>query len=136
VGSKLDEKLKSGDMKESELLEEASELMKKMKNMPGMGDLQSMLSKMGMNTGKGSNKVNVNAMQSNLNQKLKEAKNRESILKRMEERKAAMAAAAMATSASTANNNSPAVENLVFSTGESVERSTPSDKKKKKKSKK
>ena len=42
VGSKLDEKIKAGDMKESELLEEASEMMKKMKNMPGMGDLQSM----------------------------------------------------------------------------------------------
>lgn len=137
VGSKLDEKLKSGDMKESELLEEASELMKKMKNMPGMGDLQSMLSKMGMNTGKGSNKVNMNAMQSNLNQKLKEAKNRENILKRMEERKTAMAAAAAAASVNTsATSNSPVVENLLFSTGESVERSIPSDKKKKKKSKK
>jgi len=127
VGAKLDEKLKSGDMKESELLEEASELMKKMKNMPGMGDLQSMLSKMGMNTGKGS-KVNMNAMQSNLNQRLKEAKNRDNILKRMEERKTAMAAEAAAA----ASNNSQAAENLVFSTGESVERSTQKDKKKKK----
>ena len=32
VGSKLDEKLKSGEIKESELMKEASELMEKMKN--------------------------------------------------------------------------------------------------------
>ena len=148
VGSKLDEKLKSGDMKESELLEEASELMKKMKNMPGMGDLQSMLSKMGMNAGKGSGKVNVSAMQSNLDKKLKEAKNRERMVNNMEKRKAAAASAS--ASASTSAMLAPEVnklydatsnpENLVFSTGETVERSTPSDKKpsekKKKKNKK
>ena len=150
VGSKLDEKLKSGDMKESELLEEASELMKKMKNMPGMGDLQSMLSKMGMNAGKSSGKVNVSAMQSNLDKKLKEAKNRERMVNNMEKRKAAAAATATATTASSSmlsprpdvnklgDTSNP--ENLVFSTGETVERSTPSDKKpsekKKKKNKK
>jgi hypothetical protein len=149
VGSKLDEKLKSGDMKESELLEEASELMKKMKNMPGMGDLQSMLSKMGMNAGKGSGKVNVSAMQSNLDKKLKEAKNRERMVNNMEKRKAAAASASATTSASTTlpipevnklYDTTANIENLVFSTGETVERSTPSDKKpsekKKKKNKK
>jgi hypothetical protein len=140
VGSKLDEKLKSGDMKESELLEEASELMKKMKNMPGMGDLQSMFSKMGMNPGKGSGKVNVNAMQANLDQKLKGAKNRERILKKLAERQAAQApATATATAATQAKKSSaPAevVENLVYTTNESAVRSAPSDKKKKKKNKK
>jgi uncharacterized protein (DUF885 family) len=137
VGSKLDEKLKSGDMKESELLEEASELMKKMKNMPGMGDLQSMFSKMGMNAGKGGGKVNVNAMQSNLEQKIKGAKNRERILRKLAERKAAEANLATASTASAASVSSPpsAVENLVYTTGESAVRSTPSDKKKNKKNK-
>ena len=140
VGSKLDEKLKSGDMKESELLEEASELMKKMKNMPGMGDLQSMFSKMGMNAGKGGGKVNVNAMQSNLEQKIKGAKNRERILRKLAERKAAeanLATASTASVASAASVSSPpsAVENLVYTTGESAVRSTPSDKKKNKKNK-
>jgi hypothetical protein len=120
VGSKLDEKIKTGDMKESELLEEASELMKKMKNMPGMGDIQSMLSKMGMNAGKGSGKVNVDAMQSNLNQKIKETKTRERLLQKLMEKKMAAAAAA---AASMAQKSAP-VENLVFSKGEKVERST------------
>jgi hypothetical protein len=131
VGSKLDEKLKSGDMKESELLEEASELMKKMKNMPGMGDLQSMLSKMGMNPGKTGGKVNVSAMQANLDKKLKEAKNRERLLKKVEEKRA-MASAAAGNPEMNMNDICANMENLVFSTGESVERSTPSDKKKKK----
>ena len=90
VGSKLDEKMKSGEVKESELLEEASEMMKKMKNMPGMEDIQSMLSKMGMNPkSKGSGKVNVNAMQNNLEKKLKETKMREQMLERLNKKKAA-----------------------------------------------
>ena len=156
VGSKLDEKMKSGDVKESELLEEASEMMKKMKDMPGMGDIQSMLNKMGMNTGgstKGSGKVNLNAMQTNLAQKLQKAKNNEGILKRMHERKAAQELAtqqarAQAQSQSTSQAASNAakaaldnIENLVFSKGEEVERSTReqsatgSAKKKKKKNK-
>merc|ERR1711991_1240381 len=48
VGTKLDSTIKSGDIKESELMQEASELMNKMKDMPGMGNMQEMLSKMGM----------------------------------------------------------------------------------------
>ena len=90
VGSKLDEKMKSGEVKESELLEEASEMMKKMKDMPGMGDIQSMLSKMGLNAkSKGNGKVNVSAMQNNLEKKLKETKMREQMLERLNKKKAA-----------------------------------------------
>jgi len=75
VGSKLDSKLKSGELKESEIMQEASELMSKMKNMPGMNNLASMLSKMGMNMpgggmGGGGGKVNFGAMQSQLNKNM------------------------------------------------------------------
>jgi hypothetical protein len=144
VGSKLDEKIKAGDMKESELLEEASELMKKMKNMPGMGDLQSMLSKMGMNMGKGSGKVNVDAMQSNLNQRLKESKNRERLLRKLAEKKAEASrqSAQQASQFAAQEAAQQSIENLVFSKGEPVERSTreqqvqPTEKKKKNKNKK
>ena len=131
VGSKLDDKLKSGDMKESELLEEASELMKKMKNMPGMGDLQSMFSKMGMNPGggKGGGKVNMNAMQANLSQKLKAAKNKERLFKTMEERQKARAAAEKQGQQATRGGVPPTTENIVYTTGESAERSTPGDNK-------
>ena len=48
VGDKLDTKIKSGEINQSELMAEASEIMSKMKDMPGMGDIQSMLGKMGM----------------------------------------------------------------------------------------
>ena len=129
VGSKLDEKIKAGDMKESELLEEASELMKKMKNMPGMGDLQGMLNKMGMSKGK----VNVDAMQSNINQKLKETKNRERLLKKLAEKKMQQAAQAQQQAAQAQQQAQQPAENLVFSTGEKAERSTREQKKKKNK---
>lgn len=53
VGGKLDSKIKSGEIKESELMKEANELLGKMKDMPGMGDIQSLLKKMGMGGGRG-----------------------------------------------------------------------------------
>ena len=84
VGSKLDDKFKKGDIKESELMKEASDLLSNMKNMPGMGDLSSMLSKMGMSGlggmaglgGKGG-KVNMGALQSHLQQNMKNAQMKE-----------------------------------------------------------
>jgi hypothetical protein len=87
VGDKLDSKIKSGDLKESELIAEASEMMNKMKNMPGMGNIQSMLSKMGMGDlagmaglgGMGGGKVNMGAMQANLDQRMKLEKTKERI---------------------------------------------------------
>ena len=105
VGSKLDSKLKSGELKESEIMQEASELMSKMKNMPGMNNLASMLSKMGMNVpggmggGGGGGKVNFGAMQSQLNKNLKQAQMRERLLKKVQDKQAAAAAAASAATA-------------------------------------
>ena len=94
VGTKLDSKLKSGELKESEIMQEASELMSKMKNMPGMNNLASMLSKMGMNMpggggGGGGGKVNFGAMQSQLNRNMKQAQMRERLLKKVQEKQAA-----------------------------------------------
>ena len=108
VGSKLDSKLKSGELKESEIMQEASELMSKMKNMPGMNNLASMLSKMGMNMPGGGmgggGKVNFGAMQSQLNKNMKQAQMRERLLKKVQEKQAtatATAAAAAAVSGAT-----------------------------------
>ena len=53
VGGKLDDKIKSGEIKESEIMEEASGLLGKMKDVPGMGDIQSMMKKMGKDMGGG-----------------------------------------------------------------------------------
>ena len=82
VGDKLDSKIKSGDLKETELIAEATEMMNKMKNMPGMENIQSMLSKMGM--GNLGGKVNMGAMEANLNQKMKLAKTKDRIREKAE----------------------------------------------------
>jgi len=86
VGGKLDSKIKSGEIKESEIMAEASGLLSKMKDMPGMGDIQSMLSKMGMNPGRGG-KVNLGAMQSTLNQNMKMAQMKERALQKSAQKK-------------------------------------------------
>lgn len=107
VGSKLDSKLKSGELKESEIMQEASELMSKMKSMPGMNNLASMLSKMGMNMpgmggGAGGGKVNFGAMQSQLNKNMKQSQMRERLLKKVQDKQAAAAAAAASAAAASA----------------------------------
>jgi hypothetical protein len=79
IGSRIDEKIKSGEIKETELMEEGMQLLNKMKDMPGMGDMQKMFSQMGMpmpGLGKGA-KLNLGAMENNLNQKMKNAKLKE-----------------------------------------------------------
>jgi hypothetical protein len=78
IGDKLDSRIKSGEIKESELISEATEIMNKMKNMPGMDNIQSMLSKMGIPGlgGKGA-KMNTGAMEAQMNKNLKTAKMKE-----------------------------------------------------------
>ena len=89
VGDKLDTRIKSGDLKESELIAEATEMMSKMKNMPGMENIQSMLSKMGL--GGMGGKVNMGAMEANLNQKMKQAKENEKLIAKAQARSKAKA---------------------------------------------
>ena len=84
VGDKLDSKLKSGELKESEMIKEATELMNRMKNMPGMDNIQSMLNKMGMG---GLGKVNTGAMETQLKQRLKNAQIKERIRAKAEAKK-------------------------------------------------
>lgn len=118
VGSKLDSKLKSGELKESEIMQEASELMSKMKSMPGMNNLASMLSKMGMNVPGGmggGSKVNFGAMQSQLNKNMKQAQMRERLLKKVQDKQAAAAAAAASASQSIPANTETTA---VFKSGE------------------
>jgi hypothetical protein len=143
VGDKLDSKIKSGDLKESELISEATDLMNKMKNMPGMGNIQAMLNKMGM--GNLGGKMNTNAMEAQLNQNMKAALNKERMRAKVEANRLAKEQAKTATSnttnTSTSNANVITDEELtkIFSTGEKVERTprgaAPSNDKKKNKKK-
>ena len=86
IGTKIDAKLKSGEIKESELMEEGMELLNKMKNMPGMGDMQKMFSQMGIpGLGKGA-KVNMGAMEAQLNKNMKMAKMKERLKAKQEQK--------------------------------------------------
>lgn len=89
VGSKLDTKLKSGELNESEVMQEAMDLMQQMESMPGMANMKNMLNQMGM-SGLGKNgKINMNAMKGKLNQNMRGAKQKERMLRKLEERKVA-----------------------------------------------
>ena len=132
VGSKLDEKLKKGDINETELLKEAGEMMQHMKNMPGM---KEMMSKMGM--GGGGGKMNMGAMQANLEKSMKSASQKDRMRAKLAANQLAKSMQAQQQAqvqAQSAGNSSMAsVEELVFSTGEQVERSQKKPNKKKKK---
>ena len=86
IGGNLDNKIKSGEIKESELIEEASELMKKLENMPGMKNMKEMMSNMGMPMG-GGGKLNMGAMKGQMKRNIGKAKTRERLRKKLEQRK-------------------------------------------------
>lgn len=87
VGTKLDSRIKSGEIKETELLQEASEFVANMKNMPGMGNLESLFSKMGVPGMGGGAKMDVGAMSRKMEQNLKNAKMKERMRNKLEKKK-------------------------------------------------
>ena len=125
VSDKLDTKIKSGELKESEMIQEATELMNKMKGMPGMGNIQSMLSKMGMS---GFGKVNTGAMEAQMNRKLKMAQQKERIRAKAEanalRRQMEQNQAAALEQQSKPSNDEEILK--LFSSGEKIEK-TPRD---------
>lgn len=107
VGSKLEDKIKSGEIKESELLKEAGEFVTKMKDMPGMGNLKNVLGQMGM-PGLGKDmRVNVGALNNMMRGAQTRDRLRAKLAKKQQERETA-----------------EAVQTGTFSTGETVERSS------------
>ena len=130
VGSKLDQKFKSGEIKESELMQEASELLSKMKNMPGMNNLTDMLNKMGMGNmggnmkGNAGGKMNFGAMQSQLQKNMKMSKMKERMQEKLAQKQQQQQAQQQPQQQSQQQKTHPAP--AVFSTGETVER-TPVD---------
>ena len=77
VGGKLDTKLKSGEINESELLEEASELVNKMKGMPGAENLESLFKNMGMPGMPKGGKIDLNKFNNQMKENLRMAKMRD-----------------------------------------------------------
>lgn len=126
VTDKLESRIKSGEIKESEMMSEASEILNKMKNMPGMGNIQQMLSKMGMAGlgGKGG-KLNMGAMEAQLNKNMKAAQTKERIRAKAEANRLAKEKQMIET----INNNKSEITDeqidkiiSIFSTGETVEK--------------
>jgi hypothetical protein len=78
IGTTLETKIKKGDLKESELLEEAAEIMKKMTMMPGM---KEMMSKMGMG-----GKMDFKGMSNKIQENIKLSKTKERLQRKREER--------------------------------------------------
>ena len=103
IGSKLDSKIKDNDMSKSDLMKEATEMMSKMKDMPGMDNISSMFKNMGMDMKDmasmaknipgmnaalgGGAKLNVGAMQAALERNMQSTKKIEQMKKRHELKK-------------------------------------------------
>lgn len=124
IGSKLEEKFKSGDLKESELLEEAQEIMGKMNDMPG---IKEMMSSMGMNP---NGKFDFKGMANKMQQNMKQAKSKERMKEKLEKNKAAREAAAAQAQA-----NMTEVSQDTFVWNDTNSSSTPLKKSSKKSSK-
>jgi len=111
------------------MIKEATELMNKMKDMPGMGNIQSMLSKMGMGGlgGGGGGKVNTAAMEAQLNQRLKMAKMKERIRAKAEANAKTKAEAELLNASKMNNPQNNTIVNeeelvKLFSSEEKIER--------------
>jgi len=113
VGDKLNERIKSGDIKENELYSEATEIMNRMKDMPGLDNIQGLLKKMGMaggipgmaggggempNLGRNT-KLDTNAMKNQSERLEKSAKMKEKLKQRSEMKNAQKIVSEMATKA-------------------------------------
>ena len=102
--------------------------MEKMKNMPGMKNMDNILSKMGIPGVTGAGKVNVNAMQSRMKQNIRVASQKERMLRKLEQRRKAKAEAEARQ-----NLQQGQYQHMVFRGDEPVEKSTRKPNKKKKK---
>lgn len=89
VGGKLNEKIKSGEIKEAELLKEATEMVERMKNVPGMSGIESLLRR-------GGGKPDFAAMQAHLKRNTKMASQRDRMRAKLAERQRAASASASA----------------------------------------
>lgn len=123
IGGKIDAKIKSGEIKESELMSEGMDLLNKMQSMPGMDNMQKMFSQMGIpGLGKGG-KLNMGAMEAQMNKNMKSAKMRERMKSKVDAKNNSHQTTT-APSATNVNQQNVTDEEIIkiFSTGETVEK--------------
>ena len=88
INTKINSKMKDGSIKESELLEEATEIFKNMKNMPGMDNFNDILKSMNIDKlMPKAGKINPNAFQNMMEQNVKMSKMKERMRKKAESSK-------------------------------------------------
>ena len=145
ISSKLDTKIKSGELKESELMSEASSMLQKMKDMPGMGNIEKMFGEMGIPGLSKKSKINVNAMKSHLERTVKTEKFKQRMLAKSEANKLKLQEEAINMKKRQEDQSKydneyseEALEELykMIGNSESENKNTTSDNKKKKKKKK
>jgi hypothetical protein len=124
IGGKLEEKISSGQVKESELLEEATQIMDKIQDIPG---LKEMMAKMGLN-----GKMDFKAMANKMQQHMKGSKTKERLQKKRENRMNEKSKVEEAK----ADIKQTSEDTFVFKVGESPQKSNKKKNKKKKKDKK
>jgi hypothetical protein len=79
--------MKSGELKESELIQEATEMMGKMQNLPGMDKMSDIFSKLNMPNFAGNGKFNKGAFDSMMQNNLKKAKTKERMKAKLDDNK-------------------------------------------------
>ena len=128
IGGKLEEKISSGQVKESELLEEATQIMDKIQDIPG---LKEMMAKMGLN-----GKMDFKAMANKMQQHMQGSKTKERLQKKRENRMNEKSKVAKSEAPEAkADIKQTSEDTFVFKVGESPQKSNKKKNKKKKKDK-
>lgn len=82
VGDRLDSKIKNGNINESELMSEATELLGKMNDIPGFGSIKEMMRNMGMNM----KNMNTSASENKMKQTQQKNKTKERLQKKLKKK--------------------------------------------------
>ena len=83
ISTKLDSKMKSGDINETDLMKEATDMMTKMNSMPGMPNIQDLMKNMNMPNGQSG------MMKQHLNQNMRTSGTKARLQRKLEEKQAA-----------------------------------------------
>ena len=120
IGGKIESKIKSGEIKESELMSEGMDLLNKMKSMPGMGDMSKIFSQMGIPGLDKNTKVNMGAMEAQMNKNMKMAKMKERMKAKSEQKLNPATASNTSQSKTTPLSEEELIK--IFSSGEKAQK--------------